>query len=281
MRIPPALAQTWNDEPGWLADLHELTAACAETWNLELEEPIDTPHALVVPAGDAVLKLNAPSHVEADHEADALERWAGAGAARLLARDDERRALLIERCRPGTRLWDTDVEPTAVVAGLLPRLSGDPGDQHRFRLLAGEAERWLDEVPARYERDGKPFERLLLDFALDVFRTVDKRAAFLANQDFHGGNILRSSREPWLVIDPKPLVGERELSAVGLLRNAVFRDADATRSLGLWLDVLSGLGLDRERVRGWSVAHALAWGWDDTHGWSREAVAVARAIAAT
>ena len=43
--------------------------------------------SLVVPAGDVVLKLNAPSHLEADHEADALAHWGGRGAVRLLARE--------------------------------------------------------------------------------------------------------------------------------------------------------------------------------------------------
>jgi len=38
--------------------------------------------ALAVPAGDVVLKLNAPTHFEADHEAEALARWDGAGAVR-------------------------------------------------------------------------------------------------------------------------------------------------------------------------------------------------------
>ncbi len=48
----------------------------------------------------AVLKLTNP-HRESEQEADALERWDGDGAVRLLARDDERNALLLERCEPG------------------------------------------------------------------------------------------------------------------------------------------------------------------------------------
>src|SRR5918992_6308005 len=98
MRIPGRLANEWAHEPEWLESLPRLAAECASAWDLELEEPIDTPHSLVVPAGDAVLKLNAPSHFEADTEADALDLWNGQGAVRLLARDDERRAFLMERC---------------------------------------------------------------------------------------------------------------------------------------------------------------------------------------
>ena len=278
MRIPQALRKEWRREPGWLAALPGLAAACAERWGLELEQPIATPHSLVVPAGDVVLKLNAPSHFEADHEAEALARWGGRGAVRLVERDDALRALLLERCRPGTELWDDpQADGPQVVATLLPRLWDEPPAPHPFRSLAAEADRWAEEVPVRYDLAGRPFERSLLAFAIDVFRSADRSAGALVNQDLHGGNVLRAEREPWLVIDPKPLVGEREANGVGLLRNAVDGGAPAVRR---WLDVLAGLGLDRERLRGWGVAHALAWGWDDDGGWSLRSVDAARAILA-
>ena len=41
----------------------------------------------------------------------------------------------------------------------------------------------------------------------------------VVHQDFHGGNVLRAQREQWLVIDPKPLVGERAFDAASLLRD--------------------------------------------------------------
>ncbi len=278
MRLPQALVDQWHSEPAWLDALPRLVAECAERWHLDLEEPIDTPRSLVVPADDAVLKLNAPSHFEADHEVDALERWAGAGAVLVLARDDERRAYLCERCRPGLRLWDAGVDEPSVIAELLPRLSQNAGEAHPFRHLADETARWAEEVPRRYEVAGRPFERGLLDLAVDVFATADPHAGFLVNQDLHGANVLRAEREPWLVIDPKPLVGERELDGVGLLRNAGLDGEPAT--VRRWLDVLASLGHDRERLRGWGVAHALAWGWSEEDGWDAEQVAAARTIAA-
>ncbi len=271
MNLPQAVVETWAHEPEWLAALPGLVRECAEAWELELEDPVDTPHSLVVPAGDAVLKLNAPSHFEADTEADALERWDGRGAVRVLARDDERRAFLMERCVPGTRLWDAGIDETSVVADLLPRLQIEVSGAHPFRLLADEAERWADEVPRWFDAAGEPFERSLLDFAVDVFRSADRSATRLVNQDLHGGNILRAEREPWLVIDPKPLVGERELEATALLRNA--------DSVTRWLDALADLGLDRERARGWGVAHNLAWARDENrHVWLSEHVEEARRI---
>lgn len=228
-----------------MADLWQSARECAEQWGLELEEPLESEASLVIPAGDVVLKVNADWHFEAEFEADALELYGGRGAVRLLARDDTRRAFLIERCRPGTRLWDAEEDEIEVVSELLPRLTTEPAGPHPFRTVADEADRWARELPQRYE----PSE--LLDAALDVFRSVDRDARHLVNQDLHGGNVLRAGREPWLVVDPKPLVGERELDGAGLLRNA----EDPT----LWLDALAGLGYDRERAWSWGFAHALAW----------------------
>ena len=170
----------------------------------------------------------------------------------LIARDDTRRALLLERCRPGTELGDVP----EVVCALLPRLWHAPPEPHSFRTLAEQAEEWAAQLGGRTN-----LERSLIELALDVFRSVDPRARGLANQDLHQWNVLKAEREPWLVIDPKPLVGERELNGVGLLRNAVWTGgAVAVRR---WLDELTGLGLDRTRLRAWGVAHAVAWSADD------------------
>lgn len=272
LELPAALTREWAREAAWLADLPRLAAECAERWGLRLEEPFETPHSLVVPAGELVLKLNAPTHFEADHEADALALWGGVGAVELVARDDERRALLVERCRPGTHLDDSD--GAEVVAGLVLRLARTP-PSHRFRLLADEAEGWLVEVPGRYDRAGTPFERSLLDAACATFATVDRGAGAFVNQDLHPGNVLAATREPWLVIDPKPLVGERELDAVGLLRNAARDGAGEVRR---WLDALAELGLDRGRMREWGLAHALAWGTDSEGRWSDWSIEIARTI---
>jgi streptomycin 6-kinase len=278
IRIPPELEHEWSDETAWLAGLPNRVAELAERWSLRLEEPFPTPRSLVVPAGDAVLKLNAPGHFEADREADALAAWEGRGAVRLLDRDDDIRALLVERCRPGTVLAGSGADEEAVVAALLPRLAATPAALHPFRLLADEADRWAEEVPAQFRRGGRPFERSLLAFAVDVFASCDRSARSLVNQDLHGWNILRAGREPWLAIDPKPLVGEAELSGVGPLRNAAFRGR--TKETRRWLDVLAACSLDRERARAWGVAHALAWGWTERDGWSAQSIDAARAIRA-
>jgi streptomycin 6-kinase len=267
----PAALSWWRDVPGgadWLDRLPHLAEECAEQWGLELGTPLTGGNvSLVLPAGDAVLKINFPDE-ESEHEADALALWNGDAAVRLLAHDPERRALLIERCRPGTTLWELADEraATSIAASLLLRIWRPPPPEHPFRLLTTEAGRWAAELPGQWERLGRPFDRTLLDEAVAAAQqlSASQQDPVVVHQDFHGGNVLRAQREPWLVIDPKPLVGERAFDAASLLRDRpdeLARDPAPARRVRSRLSQLTDeLALDRERVRGWGIVHALAWG---------------------
>ena len=237
--------------PEWLAELPRLIAECVQQWSLELQEPVDTGHSFVAPAGDVFLKIGLPDE-ESEHEAEALARWNGVGAVRLLARDDERRAMLVERLRPGTQLWAVpDAVATEIAAGVLEQLRIPAAEP--FRHLEDQATRWVDELP------GRPYERRLIDVAVDFLRQAGptQRESVLLHQDFHGGNVLLSAERGWLAIDAKPLVGEREFDVASLIRD---RRPPTKRKLEWRLAYLvDRLALDPERTRGWAIAHALAW----------------------
>jgi streptomycin 6-kinase len=198
----------------------------------------------------AVLKLSNP-HRESLQEADALERWNGDGAVRLLARDDERHALLLERCEPGTFLSAWDGDRLGVLIDLLPRLWKNADG---FTSLTDEAAWWAEYLPQE-ARDPE-----LLDAALYFIRELahTQGEQVLAHQDLHGENVLAAQREPWLVIDPKPLAAEREFACAPIVRS--FELGHSKRDALYRLDRLSTeLGLDRERARGWTIAQTVAW----------------------
>ena len=70
-----------------------------------------------------------------------------------------------------------------------------------------------------------------------------------------------AEREPWLVIDPKPLAGEREFSLALIIRGGEL--GHSQKDVIYRLDRLSAeLGLDRGRVRGWAIAQTVAWSFD-------------------
>ncbi|MEH0819476.1 MULTISPECIES: aminoglycoside phosphotransferase family protein [unclassified Micromonospora] len=269
MEIPEGLSWVRRRPtgPDWLATLPRWRDECAARWSLRLGPPFRYAFAsLAMPATlpdgtPAVLKLQYPEP-DSRHEADALAHWAGDGAVRLLGHDPQRRALLIERCRPGSPVHRLPPdEALDVVVGLLPRLWRPAGAP--FTTLAEEAAGWRERLPGNWERAGRPYERRLLDAALGRLADLvdDQGEQVLVNQDLHAGNVLRATREPWLVIDPKPLVGEREFGAVPIVRGPELGHSPA--AVRRRLDRVTGaLGLDRERVRGWAIAQTLAWSTD-------------------
>jgi streptomycin 6-kinase len=251
----------------WLGALPRLLDECAEQWSLEVGDPF--PYAftsLALPATlpegiDAVLKIQFPDR-ESEHEAAALARWDGDGAVQLLAYDPERHALLLERCNPGTPLSEIGQDAALdVMVRLLPRLWKPAGAP--FRPLAEEAAWWADYLPEKWRRAGRPFERFLLETALDILHTLpaSQGELVLLHQDLHADNVLHAGREPWLVIDPKPLAGEREFGIAALVRGGELghgRDFVHHRLARLSTE----LGLDSDRACGWTLAQTLAWAFE-------------------
>ncbi len=125
---------------------------------------------------------------------------------------------------------------------------------------------WVGYMPSEWERAGHPFERRLLDEAIDALQGLagSQGEQVLLHQDLHGDNVLAAQREAWLVIDPKPLIGEREFNVAPIVRDSEF--GHSRRDVLYRLDRLtSELGLDRERARGWTIGQTVAWAFDGTY----------------
>lgn len=271
MRIPGGLSWLHQEPTGaaWLSTLPRTVAEVAERWDLVVGDPFpDSRVGWVAPAqrvGESVVLKIQWAHPECEHEAAALATWAGDGAIELLAHDPDRHALLLERCTPGTHLAQASgVDAIGTLVSLLPRswkLAGDP-----FWTLEEEAEGWRASMVGEWNAAGRPCERRLIDAALAMLADLGPTQGeqVLVHQDLHGDNVLAAERSPWLAIDPKPLIGEREFSCAPLIRS--FEFGHSQQHVTGRLDRLSAdLGLDRERVRGWAVAQTMAWSFSSVY----------------
>jgi streptomycin 6-kinase len=267
--LPDGTRELGQHESGrvWLDRLPRLLDEVVKRWQLRLGDPFPDASASLTlrattPDGEAVvLKLQYP-HREAVHEAAALAHWDGNGAVRLLAHDADRHALLLEPCEPGTPLFELDQDAALdVLVDLLPRL-WQPSDR-AFTSLGDEAAHWAATLYDVWARAGRPFERDLLAAGLEAIGELatTQGEQVLLHQDLHTGNVLSAAREPWLAIDPKPLLGEREFGLAPIVRGA---ELGHSRSHVLHrLDRLSReLRLDRHRACGWTFAQTLAWSID-------------------
>jgi streptomycin 6-kinase len=203
----------------------------------------------------AVLKLGMP-HYEAMHEIDGLRFWGGEPTVRLLEADEELNAMLLERCEPGTSLGAlTESEQDVVIAELLRRLWRTPPAGHAFRPLSAMIAHWTAETVADADqwRDAALVREGLALFAgLSAFAS----SHVLLATDLHAANVLRAERKPWLVIDPKPFVGDPAYDVTQHLLNC------RTRLLRSPHDTIHRLAdavaVDPERVRLWTFARAAA-----------------------
>jgi streptomycin 6-kinase len=268
--IPPALIEscTRSGHEDWLATLPHEIAELSSRWSLAVGEPFQPggQTAWVAPAhaadfGDVVLKVGW-RHLEAEDEATGLREWKGEGAVRVLADErlsDTTSALLLERCRPGTTLARRrGEEQDVVIAGLLRRLWRTPSDDQVFRPLQAMCDHWADGFERkRAEGRADGMDPGIAREGVSLFRTLPDSAPTerLLCTDLHAENVLASEREPWLVIDPKPFVGDPTYDALQHHLNCRDRLVADPRALAARMAGL--LGLDLRRLLVWLFAYCV------------------------
>jgi streptomycin 6-kinase len=160
---------------------------------------------------------------------------------------------------------EDDAQATRIAAAALRRLWRPAPATHPFTLLADAAARWSRDLPREFALTAPPINPGVLAEGLYALEALgpDRDSPVVLHQDLHAGNILAAEREPWLVIDPKPLVGPREFDVASLLRDRrpLLLGPDGPRMIRRRLDILADeLPVDREKMRLWGIAHAFAWG---------------------
>jgi streptomycin 6-kinase len=263
----------------WLERLPLAIRELQDRWSLSLGPPWSSAScAWVGPAvrtdgSRVVLKLGMP-HMEGLHEIDGLRFWDGDPTARLLEADADLNALVLERCEPGTTLRDLpEAEQDVLLAQLLRRLWRRPSVPHPFRPLSTMVAAWRAETLAARTRWA---DAGLVQAGLEVFDELARESSddVLLATDLHAGNVLRAQREPWLVIDPKPFVGDRTYDGTQHLLNCQARmAADPHATVRRVADLLE---VDSERLRLWMFARTAA---EPGRTWDDEALALARSLA--
>jgi streptomycin 6-kinase len=251
----------------WLERLPGIVRGLARGWGLELGAPFQPGGqcSWVAPArtaGGARLVLKVEwLHPEAEREADALRFWDGDGAVRLHAEEilGDTVALLLERCEPGTLLSElAEPEQDEVVCALLPRLWRSPPAGYEFPSLQAMCAAWADETEEAFAGPAglTGLDRGLVRTGLELFRTLPASADrhVLLATDLHADNVLAARREPWLVIDPKPHVGDPAYDPLQHMLNCDRLLADPA---GLARRLADLLDLQRDRLLLWLFARIV------------------------
>jgi streptomycin 6-kinase len=289
--IPAGLQEQAELGPSWATWLERLPRLVSELvvdWQLTPDGPARHGFAsLVTPVRTssdtaAALKVTFDGDEESVHEAVALQHWNGRGTVRLLRADPHRRALLLERLHYEDLTGLDDSLACEVIARFYARLHVPALPQ--LRTVPSYVEGWLDAL-ADLPRNA-PIPRRLVEQATSLGQDLVADPASrgtMVHGDLHYENVLAADREPWLVIDPKPMSGDphyepapmlwnrwEELVATGNVRDAIRRRFHTIVDAG---------GLEEERARDWVVVRMVLnahWSVEDAQRAGRAMTALER-----
>lgn len=286
--IPQAFARdtiTREGEAGrqWLADLPRLVASLCQRWQLTIDgPPMHGYLGLVIPVqrGEelAVLKV---SWIDGSNKAEAraLAAWNGQGAVQLLATEPAVGAMLLERLDHRRCLNDLPVDQALTVAGRLLRRLAIPttGNLRSQAALAAEI---VQNLPERWQRYGRPLPRAVLDQAIALAQQHGPAInQLLVNYDLHYENVLAGSREAWLAVDPKVVVGDPEFGIAQLLVNRL-EEIEAQGGLAQHFQIVTEAAeLNQGLARAWTLVRCVDyWLWGLSVGLTEDPVRCARIV---
>jgi len=266
-----AMRDRGDDWAAWVDRLPALVRDLLDEWDLTVDGALMNGFcSLVVPVLTAdgersVLKLHTDADAdESDFEHLALQHWHGNGTVLLLRADPRRRAMLLERLHPRDLTTIGDREACEVVGGLYGRIHVPALPQ--LRTITSYVERWTADLEA-LPRDA-PIPRRLREQCVSLVRDLVADPAsvgVIIHGDLHHHNVLAADREPWLVIDPKPMSGDPHYEPAPMLWNrwdeivAGNARENLRRRFHTLVDVA---GLDEDRARDWVVVrmvHNMSW----------------------
>jgi streptomycin 6-kinase len=283
MRLPDGvlgMAERGPDWASWVERLPGRLDGLLEEWGLTPDGwSMHGYCSIVVPVrtsdGEtAVLKVAFDVDEESRHEHLALQHWGGRGAVRLLRADPHRRAMLLERLHHDDLTTVPDLEACEVVAALYPRLHLAALPQ--LRTVTSYVEQWAAAL-ATMPRNA-PIPRRMVEQALSLaedFVADPSSTGVIVHGDLHYLNVLAADREPWLVIDPKPMSGDPHFELAPMLWNRMEELGDAVRA-GVrrrFHTLVDAAGLDEARARDWVIVRMVLnahWAVEDAQRGDRD-----------
>jgi len=255
----------------WLADLPAIVSNVASEWALTMHEPFPSlSYHYVAPCiridgVEAVLKIGFPGEeLEFFSEVRALSLYDGEGTVRLFDVDNERFAMLLEKVSPGESLGrlclEDDDRGVKIAAEILKKMIRNVPEDANFHLL----ENWINGFD-RAEHTAFPQQAIERSRVFYQELSGKNEQKFLLHGDFHHENILSARRKPYLVIDPKGLVGGVGYDVAVFLnnhRNWLEGESDIDAKLASAVDNFVGLcGLTSEDIRKWAYLQMVLSAW--------------------
>lgn len=259
-----------GDEREWLSGLADLVGRLEAEWAVVTGRAFEggssswAAPATMADGTSAVLKVAWP-HREARGESIGLRLWEGRGAPKLYAAEPTVYAVLMERCHPGRPLSAASMAPEdgfAAAGAVLRQLWITPPPGHGLEALGDVGAEWAALVRDRQSAIRSPFDPGLVARGADLLESLPVSASreVVLHGDANPTNFLSACRQPWLLVDAKPMVGDPgyDVSPLVLQLGSPMEEPGPAPVLGHRFDLLAEiLGEPRERLVAWSMARTV------------------------
>ncbi|MBT3427488.1 MAG: phosphotransferase [Gammaproteobacteria bacterium] len=224
----------------WIRDFPELVQTCQAQWGLALigraEAGLEVNTVFYAQRGDqqCVLKIGLP-HPEQLTEIEALRLFSSDKVVNVLDWDEPKRALLMERVRPGRSLRslldnpELDCELINYAAPLLVSIQVPADNNCQLPTYQNWLKRGFEPVTSGQV----PRLAAHVELASSFNRALNRkwRDVSVLHGDLHHDNILQDSRLGWVAIDPKGVVGPRIFDCGRFIHNFLpYPTQEPTRS---------------------------------------------------
>lgn len=272
--ITHVLAMCGQKGERWFDELLAAIADLERAWKISVGKPFAgieynfVAEALRESDGvPVVLKIAPPFETtEIFGEAKFLSLHDGQGCVRLLAEDRERFAILLERAVPGLALHEEFAKAypefiDSAVDVLKGVLRKPPSDLADVPML----DDWFNNF--RRHSEGTKFPQEMRRRAVEIYGRLSRRSEhiYYLHGDFHPGNIVTATREKFLAIDPKGIVGHIGCDIAVFLLNLERWQRNSTDLEAQLNDAIKGFAaafdLTTAEIREWVYCHMVIGAW--------------------
>lgn len=267
----------------WLQSLPEIVRQIERAWAISVKDPFpNLSYHFVAPCvvsggAEAVLKIGFPGETaNILREAKMLEFLGGANSVELWRFDADRFAFLLEKLTPGENLKTISRDDESSAARIAARVMRDfwrkPPENVDFPSL----EDWF----GGFEKAEKTsFSGPHLKRARRYFEELNDAAEkMLLHGDFHHENILSATREPFLAIDPKGVVGGIGYDVAVFMTNQarwLEDEPDRRDKIAAAVETFaSAMEIEPRNIRKWTYAQSVLSAWwtfeDNGDDWKSE-----------
>ncbi|MGW6421175.1 aminoglycoside phosphotransferase family protein [Nocardia sp. NPDC055053] len=285
IEVPPEVEETVREVFGavgerWLDDLTGLVEKLCGAWELTVIGPAfeGGTHAFVAPVrrGDGVVAVLKVPVVDEENiaEATGLYCYGGDGAVALYRFDADSGAMLMEWARPGEPLLEQPGFPSLegrpenadrvrLACKLLRRLRREPvdvpGDYPTLPTATDLVAQWTAQLQQPEPELAEVLPEYLRERALArcADLAVPAGPLLVVNRDTHLGNIVAAEREPWLLIDPKPYLGEAAFDAGFLIMIQVQSTPTPEHARAVVETTARELDIPTDRASAWAFFRAI------------------------